>query len=128
MWGSGSGEEGMLDTDLDIIECDHKSDNSRCTTKLGKFLVLVGREWDMLITSLWRLMWGRGGGREYGRRHYRRSSTGASPPNGGLTIFHWGLFFGRGEGAEFLQKQEPVGGVHCASTQSFPGGVDGMHL
>ena len=89
MWGSGSGEEGMLDTDLDIIECDHKSDSFRCITKLGKFLVLVGREWDMLITSLWRLMWGRGG-REYGRRHYKRSSPGASPPNGGPTIFHWG--------------------------------------
>ena len=101
MWGSGSGEEGMLDTDLDIIECDHKSDNSRCVTKLDKFLVLVCREWDKLITSLWRLVLGRGG-REYGHRHYRRSSTGASPPNGGLTIFHWGLFFGRGEGFQGL--------------------------
>ena len=82
----------MLDTDLDIIECDHKSDNFRCITKLGKFLVLVGREWDMLITSLWRLMWGRGG-REYGRRHYKRSSPGASPPNGGPTTFFIGFFF-----------------------------------
>ena len=92
----------MLDTDLDIIECDHKSDSFRCITKLGKFLVLVGREWDMLITSRWRLILGRGGGQEYGRLHYRRSSTGASPPNGGLTIFHWGLFFGRGEGFQGL--------------------------
>ena len=92
MWSSGSGEEGMLDTDLDIIECDHKSDSFRCITKLDKFLVLVGREWDMLITSLWRLMWGRGG-REYGRRHYKRSSPGASPPNGGPTTFFIGFFF-----------------------------------